>query len=201
MDSGLMLTNYTRYLGWLCICSIDQILIPGQGSDRLVGVASELFLDSLPESRERLVQVEREVILQVLPEPLNRVELWAVGRQKDQANVLWYRQLASLMEPPVVQNQDVCASREPARESVEEVLEALAVQSISFEKKSLTRGRLDRPIEVEVLISRLLHLNRLNSRKRDSTSCDRHEPKPTLVLAEQPNRPAGLCSNLPDSGR
>lgn len=35
--------THTRYLGWLCICSIYQILIPGQGSDCLVGVAVELF--------------------------------------------------------------------------------------------------------------------------------------------------------------
>jgi len=92
----------TRYLGWLCICSIDQILIPGQGSDRLVGVASELFLDSLPESRERLVQVEREVILHVFPQPLNRVELWAVRRQKEQSNVLRNRQGFGLVKPPIV---------------------------------------------------------------------------------------------------
>jgi glucose-1-phosphate thymidylyltransferase len=70
----------TRYLGWLCICSIDQILISGQGSDRLVGVAVELLVDPFFQFGERLVQVEREVIFQVLPEPLNWVELWAVGR-------------------------------------------------------------------------------------------------------------------------
>jgi hypothetical protein len=56
---GYCLTNlggsrYTRYLGWLCIYSIDQISISSQGSGCLVNIAVELFANSVFQLGGRL---------------------------------------------------------------------------------------------------------------------------------------------------
>ncbi len=113
------------------------MLVPGQGSDRLVGVALKLFADPLFQLGERLMQVECQVTLQVLPEPLDRIELRAVWGQEDQSNVVWNRKRIGFMEPPVVQNQDIDALGKSAGECLQEVSEAIATGRLTFEKKSV----------------------------------------------------------------
>lgn len=73
------------------------------------------------------MQVEPQVIFQVLPQPLDWVQLRAVRGQEDQLNVVWNRKGLGFVEPPVVQNQDIQALREPARESIKKVLESVAI--------------------------------------------------------------------------
>jgi hypothetical protein len=104
------------------------------------------------------------------------------------------------VKPTVVQNQNVQALGVHRREAVQKILKAIAVESISFDEKTLPSCWLDRPVKIEVLISGFLHLNRFDSRTRDSTPRDRHQPEPALILAKQPNGPPRLGSNRLDSG-
>ncbi len=46
--------------------------------------------------------MEGKVVFHVFPEPLDRIQFRAVGRQKDQSNVLRNRQGFGFVEPPVV---------------------------------------------------------------------------------------------------
>ena len=109
------------------------------------------------------------------------------------------------MELPVVQDQNVQALGKTIREAVEEVLESVTVQRLTFEKKPLSGLRLDSTVETVAPVGRPLLLDGFYAGgfyagKCDPAPCDRHESKPALVLAEQANGPLGLGLNRLDPG-
>jgi hypothetical protein len=124
------------------------------------------------------------VILQVAPDPLDRVQLGAVGGQKEQTYILWQGQLGGGVRPTVVHHEDIQAVGEGLREGVDEELEHRGVQIGQFQKEAVARGRLHGAIDVEPLEDMLNGANRLHPTRGEAPAADGAEAEAAFVLAE-----------------
>jgi hypothetical protein len=76
-------------------------------------------------------------ILQVTPEPLNRIQLWAIGRQPHSPQMVGPPQAPRGVGATVVQEQDVQAVRKGLGEGVHE--EHVGLQIGEFQEEALVR--------------------------------------------------------------
>lgn len=139
-----------------------------------------------------LVEIERQLIFQVLPESLDRIELWAVGRKKRQLDVGRDRELVRLMKLAVIQNHYVVASRKRLRKPILEVLEAVAVETLMFGKKTAVQFPAQRPRRDRSTRRRASGLNRLHARQGNSMPNRWHQPNSAFVLTEQAHGRVGI---------
>ena len=136
-----------------------------------------------------------EVVFQVTPDPLNRIQLWTVGRQPHAPHMLRPAKALGGVRAAVIQEQDVQAVGECLAEGVKKELKGICVQIRELQKETFASCGSHSPIDVEPLEDVLDQANRLDAACGQPSSAYGQQANAALVLAKHPHRAGVLGWN------
>ncbi len=99
--------------------------------------------------------VFEDFLADFIPEIFFRVELWRIGRQEEQRDIVWKREVAAAMVGGAVDDQENIL---PGKLSCEDVEEGLEARRIRCRHDQIDAGpvlRTDRAVQVDVLANEL----------------------------------------------
>jgi hypothetical protein len=168
---------------------LDEICVTGEGSQRGCRIGPEKMgnVVLLPIQSGKLEPRQR--VFEVSPDPLNRVQLWAIGRQEHEAHVGQEDEPRGRVGPAVVQKPEIQAVREGFGEGIQEDLAALRVELRQLQEEPIARGRLHGAIDIHPLEDMLHRANRLHAPRGEAPPADGRSAETAFVLAKDPDGP------------
>lgn len=113
-----------------------------------------------------------QVIFEITPETLNGIKFWTIGRQKDQAYVVWNAQVLGRMTATVIQHHQIERIGIGTRKGIDEDLEVDAIELRQFQQEVFPARWRNRTIEIEVLEIVLGDANGVNTTGGQAPSAD-----------------------------
>ena len=170
-----------------CMNRLNQVGVAREGLQRrrFIGPEERGYIVLLGLQRREVKPGER--VFEVSPDPLNRVQLWAIGRQEHEAPVGREGEPLGGVGPAVVQEQEIQAVREDLGEGIQEELEALRVERRQLQEEPVARGRLHGAIDIQPLEDMLHRANRLHAARGEAPPADGQEAATAFVLAKDPD--------------
>lgn len=113
-----------------------------------------------------------ERVFEVSLDPLNRVQLWTIGRQEHEAHIRWEGEPLGCMRHTIVQLQEIQAVREGLGKGVDEELEVVRVRVRQCQEVALARRGRQGTIDVEPCEDVLDRANGLHATGGETASAD-----------------------------
>jgi hypothetical protein len=111
-------------------------------------------------------------VFQVAPDSCNRIQLWAIGWEEDEAHVGREGESLGCMGPAVVQEQAMEAIWDGLSEGLQEELKALRVEIWSLQEDPVAGCRLHRAIDREPREAMRHRAHRLHATRGEASATD-----------------------------
>jgi hypothetical protein len=122
------------------------------------------------------------------PQPLDRIELWAIGRQEQTDNIGRDHQRFGLMATPIIHHHNIQAVPVVLGELIQKELKVDGIQMRQLQKKAVPGAGFDGAIQIEVLELVLHWPYRLYPAHRNASALHWEQAKATFILAKNSYR-------------
>lgn len=157
----------------------------GAGFESVEAIA-ELQFDKVKGVGSKVGQF---LLAQFFPKILGRIELWAVGRQRQEADVFRHNQARGQVPSGTIEQHDDEFVWKFARELLEEERHGMSVRIRNDDRAEQAKGWTNSSKDIEILANDLIRSLNSNTTRAPATSCLADSTKPPFILSENQNFP------------